>query len=329
MDNNLNIVDNINSFRKNPSSFEKSAEQFYKMLKRSKKEQQANRLEKFIVKMKSKSSLDNILVSQNISKIAQESLESIIKNKEILIVNDNNKFLKEKLNREGYHSQEYLEISDLGDIENLIFRIATNELITDKLVEEVFLSNKFKHLGIASSMYNNQILTNLIFLTDIKEISKVNQEDLELKEAFDLFDIYKTGKLDQVALKEAFIGLGFDKSSHSVYNAILKLNTNNKVIKQGGVDWDTFVTVIKALTGDFESKEGLKKIFDLFIDDPNQNKISAETLKRVSNEVEDDIAYNEIVKILKRSSENGCEIDFDEFCRIMKDYNEISNSNII
>lgn len=321
------ILEKINLFRNKPTSFEKSAEMYYKTLKKSKKDLLANKLEAFISRFKSsKVVLKNISFCEKLSKSAQDELLNVIKNKGNLIFNNNTKELNDRLVKLDYIAEEVFEISDYGEEENIIFRLAINEFDSDKLIDEVLLGNKFLNVGISVNTYNNQILTNFIFASDNKQINKSDYgENQELKEAFDLFDIYHTGKLDQVTLKEAFIGLGFDKTSHSVYNAILKLNNNNKVIKQGGVDWDTFVSIIKDLAGDFESKEGLKKIFDLFIDDPKQDKISAETLKKVSKEIEDDTTYNEIVKILKRSSENGSEIDFEEFCRIMKDYEEINN----
>ena len=41
--------------------------------------------------------------------------------------------------------------------------------------------------------------------------------------------------------------------------------------RNGGILFDDFVDAINDKLGDKESKEGIRRIFDLFIDDPNAN----------------------------------------------------------
>ena len=153
-----------------------------------------------------------------------------------------------------------------------------------------------------------------------KQVSKkverpgLSQDEVdEIKQAFDLFDIYSTGKLDQVALHDAFKALGFEKDSYSVFSVINSFNTNNKVIKQGGVDWETFKDAVKSLIGDFDSKEGIRKLFELFVDDPNQDTITSDTLKKVAADLNDDLSNKELKEIMKRAAHNGVDIDFEEF----------------
>ena len=70
-------------------------------------------------------------------------------------------------------------------------------------------------------------------------------------------------------------------------------------MENGGINFDDFVDAINDKLEDKESKEGIKRIFDLFIDDPN-----ADTIK-------------ELKDMLERASKNGVELTFEEFYDIM------------
>ena len=53
----------------------------------------------------------------------------------------------------------------------------------------------------------------------------------------------------------------------------------------GGITFDDFVDAINDKLGDKESKEGIRRIFDLFIDDPNADTITLSSLKKISKEL--------------------------------------------
>lgn len=316
------IFNLVNSFRSKPSSFEKTFNTISKALKRAKREDVGQELESYS-KTLPKNQLNDLILSSGLSKAAEDNLLNIIKNSGKLGIPTENK-IKDRVNMFTTSSDNLLESCDQGDLDSLIPRLFISEFDPNRRIREALVSTNYKFIGIASADYMEDPITVIILATDVVEEVEVDYgDDSELKEAFDLFDIFHTGKLDEKALKEAFEALGFDKSSYSIYKSIIKMNGNNKVKKQGGVDWETFRDTIKELVGDLESKEGLRKLFELFVDDPKEDKISAETIRRVANELHDDITYNEIVNVLKRSSQNGVDIDFIEFCKIMDDYKEL------
>ena len=138
----------------------------------------------------------------------------------------------------------------------------------------------------------------------------------EIKQAFDLFDTNGTGKIDPKELKAAMQSLGFDSKNPTIFQLIADLDTP-EAAKNGGIDFDNFVEAINNKLGDKESKEGIRRIFDLFIDDPNSDTITLNALKKIARELGENITAEELKDMLERASSNGTELTFDEFYEIM------------
>ena len=58
---------------------------------------------------------------------------------------------------------------------------------------------------------------------------------------------------------------------------------------------------------DKESKEGIRRIFDLFIGDPNADTITLSSLKKISKELGENMSDDELKIMLERASKNGVE----------------------
>ena len=133
---------------------------------------------------------------------------------------------------------------------------------------------------------------------------------------FDLFDTNGTGKIDPKELKAAMQSLGFDSKNPTIYTLIADLDTP-EAAKNGGVNFDDFVGSINNKLGDKESKEGIHRIFELFIDDPNADTITLSSLKKISKELGENMSDEELKDMLERASKNGVELTFEEFYDIM------------
>ena len=138
----------------------------------------------------------------------------------------------------------------------------------------------------------------------------------EIKQAFDLFDTNGTGKIDPKELKAAMQSLGFDSKNPTIFQLIADLDTP-EAAKNGGIDFDNFVEAINNKLGDKESKEGIRRIFDLFIDDPNSDTSTLNSLKKIARELGENMTAEELKDMLERASSNGTELTFDEFYEIM------------
>ena len=88
-------------------------------------------------------------------------------------------------------------------------------------------------------------------------------------------------------------------------------------MENGGINFDDFVDAINDKLEDKESKEGIKRIFDLFIDDPNADTITLSSLKKISKELGENMSDKELKDMLERASKNGVELTFEEFYDIM------------
>ena len=143
-----------------------------------------------------------------------------------------------------------------------------------------------------------------------------NEEVDEIRQAFDLFDTNGTGKIDPKELKAAMQSLGFDSKNPPIYQLIADLDTP-EAARNGGISFDDFVGAINDKLGDKESKEGIRRIFDLFIDDPNADTITLSSLKKIAQELGENMTAEELKDMLERASANGTELTFDEFYEIM------------
>ena len=122
--------------------------------------------------------------------------------------------------------------------------------------------------------------TTVTTTTKIEKSGLSNDEVDEIRQAFDLFDTNGTGKIDPKELKAAMQSLGFDTKNPTIYTLIADLDTP-EAAKNGGVNFDDFAGSINNKLGDKESKEGIHRIFELFIDDPNADTITLSSLKKI------------------------------------------------
>ena len=158
--------------------------------------------------------------------------------------------------------------------------------------------------------------TTVTTTTKVEKSGLSNDEVDEIRQAFDLFDTNGTGKIDPKELKAAMQSLGFDSKNPTIYTLIADLDTP-EAAKNGGVNFDDFVGSINNKLGDKESKEGIHRIFELFIDDPNADTITLSSLKKIAQELGENMSAEELKDMLERASANGTELTFDEFYEIM------------
>ena len=143
-----------------------------------------------------------------------------------------------------------------------------------------------------------------------------NEEIEEIRQAFELFDSSGEGKLDPKELISSMKALNYDKENPTMYNLLADLETFNSK-KNERITFDEYVTAINAKLRDSESKEGVRRIFDMFIDDPNSDTININSLRKVALELGENMSNDDLKDMLERTSTSGKEITFDEFYEIM------------
>ena len=107
-----------------------------------------------------------------------------------------------------------------------------------------------------------------------------------------------------------------DEIRQSFYKLIDDLDIPDEE-RNGGISFDDFLDAINNKLDDKESKEGIRRIFDLFIGDPNADTITLSSLKKISKELGENMSDEELKDMLERASKNGVELTFEEFYDIM------------
>jgi Ca2+-binding EF-hand superfamily protein len=139
----------------------------------------------------------------------------------------------------------------------------------------------------------------------------------EIQEAFELFDS-NDGKIDAREVKDAMVNIGYDEKNPVVYQVVTELDTprNNNA---GGASFEDFCQTVNNRLPDKETDDDLRRIFNLFVDDPDSDTTSLESIKRVADELGENIEEGELNAMLNKASKAGSRLTFEDFVSIMKD----------
>ena len=143
-----------------------------------------------------------------------------------------------------------------------------------------------------------------------------NEENEDLRQAFDLFDIKENGKIDPSEIKETMKQLGFDTKNPTIYKIIEDLDTEESK-SNGGISFSEFSEIMNKRLGDRESKEGARRIFDLFVDDENAEYIPLESLKKIAKELGEKMSEDDLKEMIECATKNDGKLNFDDFYYII------------
>ena len=139
-----------------------------------------------------------------------------------------------------------------------------------------------------------------------------SEENEDLRQAFDLFDIKENGKIDPSEIKETMRQLGFDAKNPTIYKIIEDLDTEESK-SNGGITFSEFSEIMQKRLGDRESKEGVRRIFDLFVDDENAEYIPLDSLKKIAKELGERMSEDDLKEMIECATNNKGKLFFDDF----------------
>ena len=142
------------------------------------------------------------------------------------------------------------------------------------------------------------------------------EENEDLRQAFDLFDIKENGKIDPSEIKETMRQLGFDTKNPTIYKIIEDLDTEESK-SNGGISFSEFSEIMHKRLGDRDSKEGARRIFDLFVDDENAEYIPLESLKKIAKELGEKMSEDDLKEMIECATKNDGKLNFDDFYYII------------
>ncbi|CAI6357042.1 unnamed protein product [Macrosiphum euphorbiae] len=139
----------------------------------------------------------------------------------------------------------------------------------------------------------------------------------DIREAFELFNVDGSGSIGTKELKVAMRALGFEPKKEEIKRMLLNINKQHT----GVITYDDFVTLMSIKMADKDSKEEIIKAFKLF-DDDCTGKITFSNLKRIAQELGENIVDEELQEMIDEADKDGDgEVSQEEFLQIMKKTN--------
>jgi len=136
----------------------------------------------------------------------------------------------------------------------------------------------------------------------------------ELREAFNLFDTEKTHTIDARELKAALRALGFEVKKEDVKRMLSDVGKD----PSQPIDFNDFCEMMRGRMPDKNSRAEIDKVFALF-DEEGNNKISFRNLKRIAQELGEDLKDEELQEMIEEADRDGDGlINPDEFYRVMR-----------
>lgn len=141
------------------------------------------------------------------------------------------------------------------------------------------------------------------------------EQKLEIKEAFELFDTDKDGAIDYHELKVAMRALGFELKKPE----ILKILRDHDKQGQGLIEFHEFDKVMTEKIQARDPREEILRAFKLF-DTDNKGKISLRDLRKISKELGENLDEEELSAMIEEFDlDQDGEINEQEFFAIMSD----------
>ena len=149
-----------------------------------------------------------------------------------------------------------------------------------------------------------------------ESLSEISPEIREkIKVAFNIFDTNGTGRINPKEIKTAMEHLGQDAQNPTVYQLISLLDESED--SNEGVTLDEFIKAIYQKLGDSKSKNGIKRLFEIFKDDPQADSIDFNALKKISEQLGENIPDEDLEEMMKRISKGGDRLTFEQFYNII------------
>jgi centrin-1 len=312
------VIKEINKFRENPQSIKHNIEVLKRGLSRLKPNDPfLKEIDNFMNQLKNMKSMKKLEMNPTLSKIAKSEVKKFT-------LDDDYNCYKQKKELKGIVPNEYINqdaalVADDGADEaiNVVPKILLNKLDLLKIGREVLCNPNYTQIGIGHEVFEEE---NYIVVILAKAVAQVQQEEAEvpdedlslLKQAFDLFDRDGSQKIRVEEAINAMKSMRFDVANPDLFTIIKELNNEE------WVTWPNFAAHVVGRMSDRKTEEGLRTIFNLFIDNPDLETITFDTFKRICKEIGETISEDEMKHILENTTENGNEINFTDFCTYMK-----------
>jgi centrin-3 len=144
-------------------------------------------------------------------------------------------------------------------------------------------------------------------------VELTEDQRLEIKEAFDIFDSDKSGSIDRHELRVAMRAMGFDASKSEILEIMEQKDPDNT----GTIKFAAFQEVVGEKMAQRDPLEEIRKAFALF-DDDHTGKITLKNLRRVARELGESMTDDELQAMIDEfDTDHDGQISEAEFIAIM------------
>ena len=201
--------------------------------------------------------------------------------------------------------------------ESLVDKNIYPSLLTTKLLKLTLSIKSFHHISSSKPASKPASKGPSQAQSKKVEVQKViiKSDGNEIKDAFELFDA-NDGRINAREIRQAMQNIGFDEKNPGVYEVMTELdNPRNKNL--GGATFNDFCQTVNNRIPERETTEDLRRVFNLFLDDPNATTTSLASIKKVADELGENIEELELSAMLNKASKAGDKLTFEDFVAIM------------
>ena len=153
-----------------------------------------------------------------------------------------------------------------------------------------------------------------------EDINNLTEEEIEkIRDAFDVVDSRGRGKFDPKEFKANMESTGMHEKESLIYSIFDDLDTEES--ENNGVTFEQLIEAINKKLGNRNTKEGARKIFELFVDKKDSQTITLHALKKAANEFGQKMTNEQLKELFEKASRNGNELTFDEFYKVLNKKN--------
>ena len=135
-----------------------------------------------------------------------------------------------------------------------------------------------------------------------------------VKKMFRLFQD-RDGTIDPHDVITSMQTLRLNEKSPVIYELFEEFDTPEN--SKNRLDYEEFVDLLSQKLSDKDSQKSIERFYEAFLTNTNKDTIDFDVLKKVAQDVGDDITDEQIRKLLERCAQNGKDMTFEEFYDVM------------
>ena len=140
---------------------------------------------------------------------------------------------------------------------------------------------------------------------------KLNLNNRNLKNSFELLDYQQEGEIDVPTILENMVKLGYDRVHPELYDLFESLGEEK-------INYSDYVTTISEIMNQKEEDAGLQRMYDLLLFNPQLQAIDFQTLKKISEDTGNVLTDMEIEFALKEAGDGKTIPIVESFIDFMK-----------